>query len=448
MARTADRNSGRSAHRGAVLHFRSDPGDSDDAGSYEYWPDGVLIVANGRIEAAGPAAALLNSLAGDVTLHEHGDRLLLPGFIDTHIHYPQTDIIASAGRNLLDWLEHYTFPAERRFEEAVHARSSAHFFFDELARNGTTTAQVLGTVHKLATEVFFEEAAKRNLRMIAGKLLMDRHCPEYLRDTPADGERDTRDLIEKWHGHERLHYAITPRFAPTSSDEQLASAGRVARDYPDVFIHSHLAENLDEVAWVRQLFPNARSYLDVYDRAGLLRERSTYAHCIHLDETDRRRMADSGSSAAFCPTSNLYLGSGLFDVAAADAAALKFALATDVGGGSSFSMLRTLGEAYKVAQLLGQRLSPLRMFYLATLGGARILGLQDRIGHFAPGNEADFIVIDPHATPLMSRRATQSTTLSGRLLLLATLGDDRNVAETYIMGQRIETGLPGAADHA
>ena len=254
-------------------------------------------------------------------MHEHGDALILPGFIDTHIHYPQTDVIASGGRNLLDWLEHYTFPAERRFEEAAHARAVAEFFFDELARNGTTTAQVFGTVHKVATDVFFAGAAARNLRMIAGKLLMDRHCPEYLRDTAADGERDTRELIESWHGHERLHYAITPRFAPTSSDEQLASAGRLARDFPDVFIHSHLAENHDEIAWVRELFPDARSYLDVYERVGLLRERAIYAHCIHLDTPIANAWQRRGPSAAFCPTSNLYLGSGLFDIAATDAAA-------------------------------------------------------------------------------------------------------------------------------
>lgn len=425
----------RSAHRGAVLHFRSDPGANDSADSYEYWPDGLLIVSDGHVENVGPADELLNTLSDEIVVHEHGDAMLLPGFIDTHIHYPQSDVIGSAGTDLLDWLEHYTFPAERSFEYASHARAVAEFFLDELTRNGTTTAQVLGTVHKSATDIFFQAAAARDLRMIAGKLLMDRHCPEYLRDTPVDGERDTRELIERWHGQGRLHYAITPRFAPTSSDEQLASAGRIAREHPDVYIHTHLAENTDEVAWVRSLFPEARSYLDVYDRFGLVRDRATYAHCIHLDAQDRARMATAGCSVAFCPTSNLYLGSGLFDIAATDAAALRFALATDVGGGTSFSMLRTMGEAYKVAQLLGQRLSPLRMFYLATLGGARALDMQQRVGQFSVGSEADFIVLDPHATPLMSRRFAQSDALAERLLLFATLGDDRNVVETYIMGR-------------
>jgi guanine deaminase len=432
-----------SAHRAAVLHFRSDPDASDSANSYEYWPDGLLVVSGGQVERVGPASELIGTLPDGICVHEHGDALIVPGFIDTHIHYPQTDVVAAAGRDLLDWLEHYTFPAERRFESEAHARASAEFFLAELARNGTTTAQVLGTVHKVATDVFFAAAANSGMRMIAGKLLMDRHCPDYLRDTPADGERDTREMIEKWHGRGRLHYAITPRFAPTSSNEQLASASRIARDHPDVFIHTHLAENVDEVAWVQRLFPDARSYLDVYDRFGLLRERATYAHCIHLDTTDRERMAAAGSSAAFCPTSNLYLGSGLFDIAAADAAAMKFSLATDVGGGTSFSMLRTMGEAYKVAQLLGQRLSPLRMFYLATLGGARALGLHDRIGQLSPGSEADFIVLDPHVTPLMSRRFKHSATLAEQLLLFAILGDDRNVAETYILGRRVHAA-PGA----
>jgi guanine deaminase len=274
--------------------------------------------------------------------------------------------------------------------------------------------------------------------MIAGKTLMDRHCPQELRDSAADGERDMRELIETWHGQDRLHYAITPRFAATSSVAQLQSAGRLALEYPDVFIHSHLAENRDEVGWIRELFPDARSYLDVYDRFGLLRERATYAHCIYLDATDRGRMAASGAGAAFAPTSNLYLGSGLFDIAASDAAGMRFALATDVGGGSSFSMLRTMAEAYKVAQLLGQQLSPLRAFYLASLAGARMLGLADRIGRFAPGMEADFIVLDPQATPLLARRMAQSRTLTERLLVLMTLGDDRAIAATYVLGERQE----------
>jgi guanine deaminase len=426
----------RVAHRGAILTFRCDPGNEDAADSYDYWPDGLLIIADGKVEAVGPAEALIASHAPGTVL-DHGDRLILPGFIDTHIHYPQTDVIASGGRNLLDWLEHYTFPVEARFADRAHAAAVSEFFLDELLANGTTTAQVLGTVHAAATDAFFEAAQRRSLRMIAGKVLMDRHCPEGLRDTATIGEHETRSLIEKWHDHARLLYAITPRFAPTSTEEQLLSAGRLAAEYPSVFIHSHLAENHDEIAWVSKLFPECDSYTEVYERCGLLRERATYAHCLHLDARDRQRLAGSGACAAFCPTSNLYLGSGLFDIAASDAAGLRFALATDVGGGSSFSMLRTMGEAYKVAQMRGQRLTPLRAFYLATLGGARSLGLQHQIGQFAPGTEADFIVIDSHVTPLLARRHAQCTNLSEQLLLLMMLGDDRCIAETYILGKRV-----------
>jgi guanine deaminase len=269
--------------------------------------------------------------------------------------------------------------------------------------------------------------------------MMDRECPADLRDTLETVRRDVGELVERWNGHGRLNYAITPRFAITSSDAQLALAGELARAHPSAFIHSHLAENHEEVARVRSLFPKARSYLDVYEGFGLLRERAIYAHCLHLDEADRKRMAATGAAAAFCPTSNLFLGSGLFDIAATDAAEMRFALATDVGGGTSFSMLRTLGEAYKVAQLQGQHLTALRGFYLATLGGARALRLDDRIGSFAPGREADFIVLDPEATPLLARRMRSAKTLEERLFAWMILGDDRAVRETYILGERAST---------
>jgi guanine deaminase len=428
----------RVAHCGSILHFRADPGAHDSSEAFEYWEQGALIVAGGHIEAVGPASALLREASGELTVIEHGNGLIMPGFIDTHIHYVQTDVIASGGKNLLEWLERYTYPAEQRFADPKHAHGVAEFFLDELLRNGTTTAQVLGTVHKSSVDAFFEAAAARGMRMIAGKTLMDRNCPTEWFESPAAGEREMRELIERWHGRDRLHYAITPRFAPTSSVAQLESAGRLARAYPDVFIHSHLAETRAEIDWVRELFPDTRSYLDVYDRFGLLRERATYAHCIYLDEADRRRLAASGAGAAFAPSSNLYLGSGLFDLEASDAAGMRYALATDVGGGSSFSMLRTMAEAYKVAHLLGQSLTPLRAFYLSTLAGARLLGLADKIGHFIPGGEADFIVLDPQATPLLARRTAQARTLSERLLLYMILGDDRAIAATFILGQHAQ----------
>jgi guanine deaminase len=437
MALHTDRSGKRCAHRGALLHFRADPGSSSDPASFEFFADGLLVIDQGRVAAVGPAEALLASLPAAVPIVEHGSNILLPGFIDTHIHYPQTDVIGSGGRQLLDWLEDHTFPAERRFSDPLHARCVAEFFLDELIRNGTTTAMVFCTVHQASAEAFFSAAEQRRMRMIAGKVLMDRNCPPDLRDSPATGERETRELLERWHGRERLLYAITPRFAATSSEEQLESAGRLAREYPDVFIQTHVAENLEEVAWVKTLYPDARSYLDVYDRYGLLRERAIYAHCIHLDRSDRERMAETGAAAAFCPCSNLYLGSGLFDIGAADSAGMRFSIATDVGGGNNFSMLRTMGDAYKVAHLSGQHLSALRAFYLATLGAARVLGLEHRVGRFAPGSEADFIILDLKATELLARRTNQARSLEERLLAVLTLGDDRVIASTSILGHQV-----------
>lgn len=425
------------AFRGEVLHFLRDPGDAaDPAGAYEYLEDGMLVVRDGCVAEVGPARDVLGRLPAGTQVVDRCGKLLLPGFVDCHIHYPQTDVIASYGEQLLEWLEKYTYPAERAFADPAHAGAAAEFFLDELARNGTTTALVLGTVHPQSVDAFFAAARARGMRMIAGKCLMDRNCPDFLRDTAASGYADSRALIERWHGCDRLLYAITPRFAASSTEAQLARAGALAAEFPDVFVHSHLAENRAEVAWVRQLFPWARSYLDVYARSGLVRPRSVFAHCLHLDEEDRALMAERGALAAFCPTSNLFLGSGLFDLRAADRAGMAVGIATDVGGGTSFSMLRTLAEAYKVAQLAGQPLSAFRALYLATLGGARGLRLDDRIGSFAPGREADFVVLDPAATPLAARRIARARSLAERLFALMMLGDDRFVAETYVLGRR------------
>jgi guanine deaminase len=424
-------------HRGQILSFVADPGDGTNHDSYRYFADGALIVEGGRIAAMGPAESILAQIPQGTPVADHGRNLLMPGFIDNHTHYVQSDVIGAGGRQLLDWLQDYTFVEERRFHDAQHAAQVAEFFLDELARNGTTTALVFCSVHSASVDAFFEAAERRALRMIAGKVLMDRNAPQDLCDSPAVADRESRALLERWHGRGRLHYAITPRFAPTSSDAQLKVAGELARDFPDAFIHSHLAENHDEIAWVRSLFPASRSYLDVYDRHGLLRDRAIYAHCIYLDADDRRRMAQSGAAAAFCPTSNLYLGSGLFDIAATDAAGMRFSTATDVGGGSSFSMLRTLDEARKVARLQGQDLHPLRAFYLATLGAARCLKLEDRIGTLDVGAEADFIVLDLQATPLIARRTGAARSLSDVLRILMTLGDDRTIKATYILGRRV-----------
>ncbi len=422
------------ACRGRVLHFLHDP-QYRERDAYQYWEDGLLVIAAGKVVQAGDYAALKDTLPAGTRVRDYNGKLIVPGFIDTHVHYAQTDIIASPAPGLLHWLETYTFPEERRFESPQYAAGVASFFLDELLRNGTTSAMVWGTVHRGSAEALFEQARARDMRLIAGKVMMDRNCPEYLRDTAESGARDSADLISRWHGKDRLAYAITPRFAPTSSEAQLAACGELARHYPDVFIQTHVAENPDEVKWVAELFPSARSYLDVYDRHGLLRRGALYGHAIWLDDADRRRLAESGAAVAHCPTSNLFLGSGLYDFHANDAHRLPLTLATDVGGGSSFSMLRTMGTAHEVARMGGYHLTALRMFYLATRGAAEALGWEDRIGSFVPGTEADFIVLDPAATPLLARRNARSETLEELLFSLALLGEDRAVAATYIQGE-------------
>lgn len=420
------------AVRGEIVHFLADP--AADPRALEHFADGVLIVRDGHVAECGPATALLAKLPAGTPLADHRGKLILPGFVDTHVHYPQTDIIASHGEQLLEWLEKYTFPAERRFADPAHAAEVAGFFCDELLRNGTTTAAAFATVHPASVEALFEAAQQRRMRLITGKVLMDRNCPDFLRDTAETGYADSQALIERWHNRDRLLYAITPRFAPTSTPAQMALAGRLFREHPGVFLQSHLAENRAEVAWVAQLHPEARSYLDVYERAGQLGMRAVFAHCLWLDDTDRLRMAERGAAMSFCPTSNLFLGSGLFDLRRARALGVRVGLGTDVGGGTSLSMLQTLNEAYKVLQLGGQSLSAASGFHLATLGGAHSLYLDDRIGNFAPGKEADFVVLDPRATPLLARRSAACATLEERLFVLMMLGDDRAVAATYVMG--------------
>jgi guanine deaminase len=418
-----------------LLHFHADPAFSEDACLWH--EDGLLIVADGKVLAAGEHARLLPTLPAGVQPTDYRGKLIMPGFIDTHLHFPQTDMIASPAPGLLPWLETYTFPTERQFGDPAHAREVADFFLDELLRCGTTTAMVYCTVHRESVDAFFEASAARNLRMAAGKVLMDRNCPESLRDTAEGGARDSEDLIKKWHKRGRAMYAITPRFAPTSSDAQLRLTGELAAAYPDTFIQTHVSENADECSWVKSLFPQARSYLDVYEHYGLMRERAMFGHCIWLDDTDFARMADTGSAAAICPTSNFFLGSGLFDFEKADAARVSLSLATDVGAGTSFSMLQTMNEAYKVARLKGSYLPAARMFYLATLGAARSMRLEGTIGSFVAGAEADFIVLDPKATPLLARRTQRCNALEELLFALALLGDDRCIDATYAAGRKV-----------
>ncbi len=424
------------AFRASIYHCLRDPGSTGDPKAVEYFADGLLLVENGKVIKCGPAGAMLPQISETVPVTDYSGKLILPGFIDCHIHYPQTDIIASHGTQLLEWLNKYTFPMEARFSDPEFAAEVAEFFLDELLRNGTTTAMVMPTVHPVSVDAIFSAAQKRNMRLISGKVLMDRHAPANICDTPQLAYEDSRSLIEKWHQRDRLLYAITPRFAPTSSDRQLSEAGRLAIEYPDTYVHSHVAEHHDEVAWVAELHPWSRSYLDVYDRFNLLRERSVFAHGIHLDRADRNRLEQSGAALAFCPTSNTFLGSGLFDLPGNRQQNIRVGLATDVGGGTSFSMLQTLSDAYKVQQLGGNHLPPSQGIFLATLGSAEALYLDDKLGNFEPGKEADFIVLDDLATPLIARRMQTAEEIDERLFVHMILGDDRSIFASYILGER------------
>lgn len=429
------------AIRGSFLDFVADPFYQPEAESVRYLPDGLMVLESGYIKALG-AFSELQTEYGDLPITHYPGQLILPGFIDTHVHYPQTGMIAAYGEQLLEWLNQYTFPTEAKFKDKVYAREVADLFLDELLRNGTTTALVFAAVFPESVEAFFEAAEQRHLCMIAGKVMMDRHAPEMVCDTAASAYEDSKALIQKWHNKGRLRYAVTPRFAITSTDEQLQLAGQLLQEFPDVYLHTHVSENVDEVAWVKQLFPHCQGYLDAYDQAGLVRERSVFAHGVQLTDAEFQRLSEAKATIAFCPTSNLFLGSGLFKLDQAKSAAypVKVGLGTDVGAGTSFSMLQTANEAYKVAQLRRQKLSPFQALFLATLGGARALCLEDVLGNFEIGKAADFIVLDPRATPLMAFRNDATAPhslaeLADRTFALMMMGDDRAVAATYILGE-------------
>ncbi|MEO8655306.1 MAG: guanine deaminase [Ramlibacter sp.] len=421
------------AFRAAILRFADD-------GSALYEEDGLLVVgpdAKGQqvVRAVGAYSALAPNYPGVAVEHLPG-RILAPGFIDLHIHFPQTDVIGSPSDGLLPWLEDYTFPHESRFVDAAHAAEAATFFLDELLRHGVTTALAFGTSHPSSVDALMGEAQERGLRLVAGKVLQDRHSPDGVRDETEQSLVDTEALIARWHGKDRLGYAITPRFAPSCSDAQLRGAGELAAKYPDVWIQSHVAENLEEVAWAHKLFPSARSYLAVYEGFGLMRERAVYAHCIHLDQEDRALMHSSGAAAAVCPTSNLFLGSGFFDYAAANAAGFRYGLGSDVGGGTSFSPFHTMLAAYYVGRegrtKAGVSLSPQNLWWQHTAGAAQAMGLDGVIGNLQPGCEADFIVLDPAVTPLLARKTKQAASLDELLFSLIVLGDDRVIERVHI----------------
>ncbi|WAL60899.1 guanine deaminase [Thermocoleostomius sinensis] len=444
-----DYSSGYQAFRSAFLDFIGDPFYQPEAECVRYIADGLLILENGRVKDLGPYEALKAQYA-DVTVTTYTNKLILPGFIDTHIHFPQTEMIAAYGEQLLEWLNQYVFPIEGKFQDKSYAQQIAAIFLDELLKNGTTTALVFTAVYPESVDAFFEAAEQRNLCMIAGKVLMDRNAPSFLSDTPETAYQESKRLIQKWHKRGRLRYAITPRFAVTSTEAQLRLAGTLLQEFPDVYLHTHLSENVKEVELVAQLFPEAAGYLDVYDRAGLVGERSVFAHGVQLREDEFQRLSEARAAIAFCPTSNLFLGSGLFNLERAKSAEspVKVGFGTDVGAGTSFSLLQTANEAYKVAQLRGQKLSAFKALFLATLGGARALMLDDRLGNFEVGKEADFVVLDLRPTPLLAVRnptatATSLEELADRVFALMILGDDRAVQATYILGNLAYTQAVG-----
>ncbi|WP_192901169.1 MULTISPECIES: guanine deaminase [Okeania] len=432
-----------SAIRGSFLDFVADPFYYPELETVRYIHDGLMIISRGIIQELGNYDKLKPKYP-EIPIISYPGMLILPGFIDIHIHYPQTEIIASSSKQLLEWLDKYTFPAEGKFKDQTYAQQIASFFLDQLLKNATTSALVLTTVYPQSVDALFEVAELRNMRIIAGKMLMDRNAPDYLLDTPETSYEDSKNLIKKWHGKGRLLYAITPRFAITSTPEQLHLAGVLKQEFPDVYVHTHLSEQKSETEKVAQLFPNSKDYLDVYEKFGLVSNKSIFAHGIYLSDSEFNRLSQAGSTIAFCPTSNLFLGSGLFQLhtAKSQQTPVKVGLGTDVGGGTSFSIFQTMNDAYKVSQLQENNLSSLKAFYLATLGGAKSLSLEDKIGNFDVGKEADLVVLDTRVTPLLKLRNSRNnsdllTDIIDELFTLIILGDERVVKATYLAGNLV-----------
>lgn len=427
------------AVRGAALTFTGNPFQVGGEQSARHESDALIIMRDGRITAFGDYAVTRHLLPEGAPVTAYPDALILPGFIDTHVHYPQTQIIGAYGKQLIDWLNNYTFIAEQQFASPQHGHDVAKVFLRECVRAGTTTAMVYCTVHPQSVEAFFTEAEKINARMIAGKVLMDRNAPPALLDTPQSGYDQSKALLRKWHKRGRQLYAITPRFAPTSSTEQMQMAGALWKEYPDAYLQSHVSENLGEVAWAKALYPERSGYLDVYGHYGLLGPRAVYGHGIHLTESELARCHETGTAIAHCPTSNLFLGSGCLNVENLQRAdrPVRVGLATDLGAGTSFSQLQTMNEAYKTAQLNGNALSAWHAFYLATRGAAAALYLDDSIGSLAPGFEADLVVLDLKSTPIIDYRMRYCQSFEESLFIQMTMADDRATRATYIAGKRV-----------
>jgi guanine deaminase len=430
----------RTVLRGRVLTFVSEPQGIDDTASYRYLDDGAITIEDGKIVAVGDYVP-----GADAEVIDHRPHLILPGFIDMHLHYVQSQMIASYAGSLLEWLNTYTFVEEQKFSQQGHSGAVASAFYDELIRNGTTTAVAYCSSHPRSVDAFFGEAEKRNMLMVGGKVMMDRNAPEALCDTAQSGYDDTRMLIERWHGRGRGLYAISPRFAITSTPEQLEASRTLVAEHPDCYVQTHLSENAAEITYSMELYPGSPDYTGIYEDYGLLGPKTLLGHSIHLNHRETHVLAETGSVAVFCPTSNLFLGSGLFDRDRLSKAGVRIGMATDIGGGTSYGMLETMSEAYKVLQLRGQRLTPLNSFYMTTLGNARALSLDGTIGSIAPGCAADLVVLDARATPAMILRMASVGSLAEELFVLQTMGDDRSIAEVYVAGARAKSTLGGLA---
>ncbi len=421
---------------GQTLSFNGDPFHSaiDEACTFER--RGAVLIEDGIITDVGPADRLV-AANPQVSTTDYGKGLITAGFVDAHVHYPQTAIIASWGKQLIDWLNTYTFPEETRFDDPAYAEDIASRYLDLAAANGTTTVASFCTIHPASVDALFTAAAARNMRIVAGKTCMDRNAPDGLRDTAKSAYDDSRALLEKWHGMGRASYAITPRFSPTSTPEQLEALGALWSEHPDCLMQTHLSEQLDEIEWVAQLFPDARDYLDTYEKFGLLREGGLFGHAIHLTDREKDRLREVDAALIHCPTSNTFIGSGLFDMGGLMAAGHRIGLATDTGGGSSFSMLRTMAAAYEIGQLTGTSLHPAQLYWLATAGSARALRMQDKIGNLAVGHEADLVVLDLASTPAIAQREARAEDIWQSLFPTIMMGDDRAIADVWIGGQRV-----------
>lgn len=422
--------------RGRVLSFHADPAETEN--SHRFWEDGAILVEDGRILAVGDHADIRDPQATEI---DHRPHIIMAGFVDPHIHFPQVQVVAAWAAQLLDWLNDHTFPIEGQYRDPAHAARMAEAFLDQLVLNGTTTASAFCSVHPASAEALFAAAEARGMAMLAGKVMMDRNAPDAVLDTAQASYDDSRALIGKWHGRGRLEYVITPRFAITSTPEQLRAAQTLAQENPQLAIQTHLNENHAEMELTMQLYPQARDYLDIYDRFGLLGPRSLMGHAIHMNDREIARMAESGTRAIHCPTSNLFLGSGLFDDRGMRDAGIVTGVATDIGGGTNWSMLATLSEAYKIAQMRGRRMHPLAAFHWATRGNAIALGIEDRIGSVQPGRFADLVVLDPRATQAMRLRHDKVDSLMQELFILQVMGDDRAVVETYVAGKPMKAAV-------